>query len=177
LIHNIYKGEISLKKAYERFTISLPKDLYDDFEHFRESLGMSRSDAIRKAMHSYMVRETTSDEKVGDIVGCITYILKHEHFTALSDDNLGPKYASIVQSDFIKSNDIQHEYQDVILSSMHIHLEDDNCMLIIPVKGKKERILEMKKKLFSLQSTVNCDFSIIGKEHIAHDHDHAHPLD
>lgn len=163
-----------MKKAYERFTISLPKDLFDDFERFRESLGMSRSDAIRKAMQSYMVRETTSKGIDGDIVGCITYILEHEHFANISEETTGPKYASIVQSDFIKSNDIQHEYQDVILSSLHLHLEDDNCMLVIPVKGKKQRIFEMNNKLSSLQSTVNFDFSIIHGE-LKDDHEHEHP--
>jgi CopG family nickel-responsive transcriptional regulator len=167
---------IFLKKGYERFTISLPKDLYDDFEHFRESLGMSRSDAIRKAMQSYMVSEDIKTDIGGDIVGCITYILKHEHFDKLSEIEVGPKYASIVQSDFIKSNDIQHKFQRLIISTMHIHLEDDNCMIIIAVKGPKNEIFEMNKQLSSLQSTINFDFSIIGKDitHKNEHHEHKH---
>jgi len=172
----MFRG-FKLKEVYERFTISLPKDLYDDFEHFRESLGMSRSNAIRKAMQSYMVDKVAETDLGGDIVGCITYILKHEHFDKISENETGPKYASIVQSDFIKSNDIQHLFQDIIISTMHIHLEDDNCLLIIAVKGPKRRIFEMNKQLSSLQSTINFDFSIVGKdisEKQEHKHQHKH---
>ncbi len=165
---------IKLKKIYERFTISLPKDLYDDFEHFRESLGMSRSDAICKAMQAYMVREATKTDLGGDIVGCITYILKHEHFENVSEGESGPKYASIIQSDFIKSNDIQHDFQDLILSTMHLHLTDDNCMIIIVVKGPKLRIFEMNQRLESLQSTIKFDFSIVGKEITLKNNTHKH---
>ena len=162
---------IILKEKYERFTISLPKELYDDFEHFRESLSISRSDAIRKAMQSYIIHETVNKDISGDVIGCITYILKHEHFDKLSQDDTGPKYAAIIQSDFIKSNDIEHKFKDIIISTMHIHLEDDNCMLIIAVKGPKNRIFEMNRQLSTLKSTISFDFSIIGKE-IKHDHKH-----
>ena len=48
------------KEGYKRFTISLPQELYEEFESFRETLEMSRSDSIRKAMYSYMV----SDEHI-----------------------------------------------------------------------------------------------------------------
>ncbi len=68
------------KEEYKRFTVSLPKKLYDDFEKFRKELNMSRSDIVRKAMLAYMISEENIPEKTGEVVGCITMIKTHEHF-------------------------------------------------------------------------------------------------
>ena len=46
---------MSKMEEYKRFTVSLPKDLYDKFEAFRNNIGISRSDSIRKAMYSLMI--------------------------------------------------------------------------------------------------------------------------
>ena len=45
------------KDEYKRFTVSLPPELYEDFEKFRNKLGISRSDGIRKAMYSFMIQD------------------------------------------------------------------------------------------------------------------------
>jgi len=62
-----------------RFTISMPKNLYEKFESFRNELDMSRSDCIRKAMQSYMIQEETVSNESKNIVGCISLIMTHEH--------------------------------------------------------------------------------------------------
>ena len=151
------------KEGYKRFTISLPQELYEEFESFREKLEMSRSDSIRKAMHSYMVSEEHISTTTGSVIGCITMILAHEHFNLnrqhshehssndthphIQDhardynhphdhkqiDNLEqqhdhdytsqPIYANVQQTDHILKNDIQHHYMDIIVSTMHVHLE------------------------------------------------------
>ena len=67
-------------EEYKRFTVSLPKELYNEFELFRERLDISRSDAIRKAMHSFMISEENLTLSTGNVVGCITLIMTHEHF-------------------------------------------------------------------------------------------------
>lgn len=66
-------------EEYKRFTVSLPQDLFIKFEEFRKKLDVSRSDAIRKAMKAYMVSEENIQITSGDVVGCITMIMTHEH--------------------------------------------------------------------------------------------------
>ncbi|MHA2050354.1 MAG: CopG family ribbon-helix-helix protein [Promethearchaeota archaeon] len=62
-------------EEYKRFTISLPEKLYEQFEKFRNKLGISRSDAIRKAMHSLMISDENILISSGNVVGCITLII------------------------------------------------------------------------------------------------------
>lgn len=70
------------EKEYKRFTVSLPKDLYDHFEKFRMEVyeNISRSDLIRKAMSAFMVQEKKDRNLSGDVVGCIILTMTHEHF-------------------------------------------------------------------------------------------------
>ena len=172
-------------EEYKRFTVSLPKDLYDKFEAFRNRIGISRSDSIRKAMYSLMVSEENIPFASGNVVGYIPIIIMHEHFAGkqqkeVSYDHLrninhddghhtheydsGPIYASVQQTDEIRKNDIQHHFYDVITSTMHVHLEFEKCLEIIAVSGPYNRVKKLKEDLQKLKSVISIDLFIIDKE-------------
>ena len=50
-----------------------------------------------------------------------------------------------------KSNDIQHDYFDVILSSQHYHLSHEICLEIIAVRGQARRLTELSEKLIGIK--------------------------
>lgn len=54
-----------------------------------------------------------------------------------------------------KSNDVQHDYFDVILSSQHFHLSHDNCLEIIAVKGVASRLTELSDKLIGIKGIIH----------------------
>jgi CopG family nickel-responsive transcriptional regulator len=54
-----------------------------------------------------------------------------------------------------KSNDIQHEYFDLILSSQHFHLSHDNCLEIIAVKGTANKLTELSDKLIGIKGIIH----------------------
>jgi CopG family nickel-responsive transcriptional regulator len=54
-----------------------------------------------------------------------------------------------------KSNDIQHHYFDVILSSQHFHLNHDNCLEIVAVKGIAKRLTELSDKLIGMKGIIH----------------------
>lgn len=54
-----------------------------------------------------------------------------------------------------KSNDIQHSYYDVILSTQHFHLSHDNCLEIIAVKGLANRLTELSDKLIGIKGIIH----------------------
>ena len=43
--------------------------------------------------------------------------------------------------------DIQHDFHVLIISSQHIHLDHDNCLEIIVVRGKPTEARELADKL------------------------------
>jgi len=166
-------------EEYKRFTISLPEKLYELFETFRNKLGMSRSDAIRKAMHSFMISEENIPVSSGNVVGCITIIMSHEHpdikqqehshnssHTADHEHDYSSHtmYANVQQTDEILKIDIQHHFFDIIISTMHIHLEYAKCLEIIAVSGPYDRVKILKDRLQRLKSVISVGFFIIDKE-------------
>ncbi|TXT62108.1 MAG: hypothetical protein BAJALOKI3v1_670008 [Promethearchaeota archaeon] len=166
-----------MSEEYKRFTVSLPKELYEEFETFRKRLNVSRSDAVRKAMHRYMAIEETFQESGGDVVGSIVMIMSHQHIeeehdhiheddTDMHDHDFSsrPIYANVHQTDLILNNDIQHHFADVIISTMHVHIEYDKCVEIIAVSGDYSRIKKLKQDLERLKSVLSIQLFIIDKE-------------
>ena len=165
-------------EEYKRFTISLPQDLYEKFEEFRNKIGISRSDAIRKSMHLFMIQEENISVASENVVGCITIMMTHEHVDLNHDHSHGDLhdsdhnheyssksiYASVQQTDEILKNDIQHHFHDIIISTMHVHLEYEKCLEIIAVSGPYERVKRLKDDLQRLKSVLSMGFFIIDKE-------------
>ncbi len=165
-------------EEYRRFTVSLPRDLYDKFEEFRNKIGISRSDAIRKAMHLFMIQEENISAVSENVVGCIALIMAHEHIDLnhqhshkeLDDSEHDHDYtsrsiyANVQQTDEILKNDIQHHFHDTIISTMHVHLEYEKCLEIIAVSGSFERVKKLKDDLQKLKSILSIGFFIIDKE-------------
>ncbi|MDX1798914.1 MAG: CopG family ribbon-helix-helix protein [Candidatus Lokiarchaeia archaeon] len=165
-------------EEYKRFTISLPQNLYSKFEEFRNKLGISRSDAIRKAMYLFMVQEENISVVSENVVGCIALIMTHEHIeldTQHSHEKIHDAehnhdyssrsiYANVQQTDEILKNDIQHHFHDIIISTMHVHLEYEKCLEIIAVSGSFERVKKLKDDLQKLKSILSIGFFIIDKE-------------
>jgi CopG family nickel-responsive transcriptional regulator len=54
-----------------------------------------------------------------------------------------------------KSNDVQHDFYDVILSSQHCHLNHDNCLEIVAVKGIAKRLTELPDKLIGMKGVIH----------------------
>lgn len=165
-------------EEYKRFTISLPQDLYDKFEEFRNKLGISRSDAIRKSMHLFMIQEENISVVSENVVGCITIMMAHEHVDLnhehshrdLHDSEHNHEYSSksiyanVQQTDEILKNDIQHHFHDIIISTMHVHIEYEKCLEIIAVSGPYKRVKKLKDDLQRLKSVLSIGFFIIDKE-------------
>jgi CopG family nickel-responsive transcriptional regulator len=121
-----------MNEKYQRFSVSLPKDLLEDFDSVLNLVGMSRSDAIRKAMRDYITGiRWQLTPKEGIIVGSVTLILDHEQKQGIMDE----------------LNELEHHYLNVITASLHIHLDERNCMMVLTVRGAAEEILNLTMEL------------------------------
>lgn len=101
-----------------RFTTSLDADLMSRFEEVTAHRGYSnRSEAMRDLIRDALVREEW--EADAEIVGTVTLVYDH-HTRELAD----------------RLTRTQHDHHDVILSTMHVHLDHDNCLEVIAVKGR-----------------------------------------
>ncbi len=116
-----------------RFGVSLDKDILDDLDNFVKTHQFpNRSQAIRYLIQNAMVEEKWIEDK--EVVGAI--ILVYDHHKKNVVNNL---------------LEIQHDFVSSILSSQHAHLDHNNCMETIILKGKASQLKVLGNRLISLK--------------------------
>lgn len=116
-----------------RFGVSLPAELLERFDLVIERKGYAnRSEAIRDLIRDYLVGEEIKAD--AEVVGTLTLVYDH-HVPDLD----------------LKMKETQHEFYKNILSNLHFHLDHDNCLEIIVLKGRCSLIQKLADKLIGLR--------------------------
>jgi len=105
----------------ERFTMSLEDELAKQFDEFIKEKGYSnRSEAMRDIIRDKLEHARLHDtaNASGECVANLSYVYNHH------DSGLASK---IVAS--------HHEHHDLTLSTLHVHLDHDNCLETVILKG------------------------------------------
>ena len=125
----------------ERFSISIEKELLKSFDQRMEKGGYSnRSEAIRDLIRKDLISEEWRADE--DVVGVITLVYDH-HTRQLQN----------------KITDIQHEYHHQVISTNHVHLDHDNCLEVVIVKGRAGHIRAMAQKLIAIRGVKTGDLT------------------
>jgi CopG family nickel-responsive transcriptional regulator len=120
-----------------RFGVSLDEDILKALDEFViENKLPNRSQAIRHLVERNLVEKKWQCNQI--VAGAIVMLYDHHKGDVT-----------------IKSNDIQHEYFDVILSSQHFHLSHENCIEIVAVKGTANRLTELSDKLIGIRGIIH----------------------
>ena len=118
----------------KRFGVSMDENLLEKFDTLIKEKGYeNRSEAIRDFVREQLVSEEWKTEK-GEKVGTVTLVYNH-HKRGLSDE----------------LNEIQHHMGKYIISTMHIHLDHDNCLEVIILKGKVKEIEKLANNITCLK--------------------------
>ncbi|MCL2477686.1 nickel-responsive transcriptional regulator NikR [Candidatus Bathycorpusculum sp.] len=114
-----------------RVGVTFPPDLLEDFDAITEKMGYeSRSKAIQDAVRLYVSERKWLQNENANQTGVILMVYDH--------DTRG------LESDLTNS---QHHHQDLISSTMHIHLGAHDCLEVIAVKGKSSEIRHLSDEL------------------------------
>lgn len=125
-----------------RFGVSLEKGLLEGFDQrIREKRYTNRSEAIRDLIRDELVRKEWQDNR--EVTGAITLVYDHHKRQLLN-----------------QLMDIQHSYHDHILSTQHIHLDHDNCMEVVVVKGRPKEMEALYGQLKSAKGIRHAGFSM-----------------
>ncbi len=120
-----------------RFGVSLEKDILEALDSFViENKMPNRSQAIRFLVEKNIVEKKWLCNQI--VAGAVVMLYDHHKGDITT-----------------RSNDIQHDYYDVILSSQHFHLSHDNCLEIIAVKGEANRLTELSDKLIGIKGIIH----------------------
>jgi len=127
--HNSSSKGIEAGKAI-RFGVSADARLLEKFdEMIVEKCYANRSEAIRDLIRDELVEYawTKSNE---DVVGTLTVVYNHES-RDLTD----------------KLTKLQHNHHTNIISTLHVHLDEHNCLEVLVLKGKSKEIKNLADRL------------------------------
>jgi CopG family nickel-responsive transcriptional regulator len=132
-----------------RFGVSLDKALLDKFDRYiKERNYSNRSEAFRDLIRQELIKKEWLEGD--DVAGAITLIYDHHRRDLLS-----------------KITDLQHDFQKVIISTQHIHLDHDNCLEIVAVRGQPREVSKLADMMKSIKGVKHCTLSMSSTgEHI-----------
>lgn len=103
----------------DRFTISLDAGLAAAFDRLIERRGYSnRSEAVRDLLREKLGEDELAREESSHCIAVLSYIYNHH------ERDLAERLTSI-----------QHAHHDLTVSTMHAHLDHDNCMETVILRG------------------------------------------
>lgn len=103
----------------QRFTISLEEKLAQEFDAWMAGRGYAnRSEAVRDLLRAELERSRAREAKAHHCVACLSYVFNHHQ------RDLAERLVSL-----------QHAQHDLVISSMHAHLDHEHCLETVLLQG------------------------------------------
>ncbi len=142
--------------SMQRFTITLEESLAEQFEQFRKDQGYSnRSEAIRDLLREQLLDARQSSDLKGDCTATLTYIYDHHQRDLAA-----------------RMTQISHDHHDLTVSTLHVHLDHDNCLETIVLHGSLERVQAFADVVISQPGVRHGRLNCFPVEAIAQEHQH-----
>lgn len=117
----------------KRFSISLEDNLLDSFDAYIQAQSYNnRSEAIRDLIRKSLVRQAWESDN--NVMGVITLVYDH-HQHQLQE----------------KVTEVQHDFHHHIVSTTHVHMDHNNCLEVIIVRGKSQEVQDLADRLTALR--------------------------
>lgn len=130
------------KSNAARFSVSIDESLFHKFDAALKKKGyFNRSQAIQDLIWKFIIEEEWDSKK--NAMGTITLAYDHHK------NNLAELLTNI-----------QHDYHSEIISNMHAHLDSDNCLEVILVKGKGNVIRELTNRLIATKGVKHAKLTL-----------------
>jgi len=101
-----------------RIGVAIAADLLGKFDALIAKRGYTnRSEAFRDLIRAELVRESSSHLS-GRVVGSLTVV--YDHHVRLLEEKL---------------TELQHDHNRLVVSVLHVHLDHDNCMEVLALRG------------------------------------------
>ena len=146
----------------ERFTISLDEALAKQFDELIATRGYSnRSEAVRDLIRSTIERDRQRDPPSGHCVANLSYIFNH-HQRELAE----------------RLTALQHDHHDLTVAAMHSHLDHENCLESVILRGLTADVRKFADTLMAESGVRHGNLNVIALEakqrHVHDKHGEAH---
>jgi CopG family nickel-responsive transcriptional regulator len=143
----------------QRVTISLDDDLATQFDALmaREQYE-NRSEAVRDLIRRALEEDRLQRDEARHCVASLTYIFNHHERELAS-----------------RLTEAQHRHHDLALSTMHVHLDHDNCLETIVLRGPTRQVREFAASIVAERGVRHGKLNLVpvelrGYRHVGHVH-------
>jgi len=117
-----------------RFGVSMASQLLERFDALIAAQGYTnRSEAIRDLVRDRLV-EADWEADTGKVVGVVALVYDHE-MRMLGD----------------RLTDLQHQLGHLVVATLHVHLDDRDCLEVVVMSGLGEAVRKLANRLLSLK--------------------------
>ncbi|HEX9962085.1 MAG TPA: nickel-responsive transcriptional regulator NikR [Pyrinomonadaceae bacterium] len=122
-----------------RFGVSIDQDLLENYDRLIAERGYAtRSEALRDLIREVLIQQKIETQSEIHALGSLTLIYDHHASNLLQE-----------------MAQLQHDFHQLILSVMHLHVSHDDCLEIIALRGVVAEIVELANGLLSLKGIKN----------------------
>jgi len=122
-----------------RFGVSIDQDLLENYDRLIAERGYAtRSEALRDLIREALIQQKVELKSKTEGLGSLTLVYDH-HASNLLEDMAG----------------IQHDFHELILSVMHLHVSHNDCLEILALRGVVSEIVQLANRLLSLKGIKN----------------------
>jgi CopG family transcriptional regulator, nickel-responsive regulator len=141
--------------AMERVTISLDADLTRDFDALIRTKGYSsRSEAMRDVLRAHLRLRAQHSDGTGQCIATLSYVYNHH------ERDLGERLKRL-----------QHDHHDLTVSSMHAHLDHDECIETLILQGRIDAVQRFADALMAERGVRHGQLNLIPvATGVAHSH-------
>lgn len=117
-----------------RFSVSLEAELLEQFDRYcQEGRYATRSEAVRQLLRETLTHQAWAED-ARDAAATLTLVYDH-HRTHLAEKLL----------------QLQHRHADLVVSTLHVHLDHNTCLEVIVLRGRAAALREVACELRGLK--------------------------
>ncbi len=129
----------------DRFTISLGEELAKAFDNLIAERGYTtRSEAVRDILRTHLQQSRERRDTRGPCVSALSYVYNH-HERDLAE----------------RLTRIQHAHHELTISTMHAHLDHDQCIETVILRGPIARVREFAEQVIAERGVRHGQLNLI----------------
>jgi len=122
-----------------RFGVSIEQDLLENYDRLIAERGYAtRSEALRDLIREALIQQKIEMKPETQALGSLTLVYDHHASNLLQE-----------------MTQIQHNFHELILSVMHLHVNHNDCLEVIALRGIVAEIVALANGLLSLKGIKN----------------------
>jgi CopG family nickel-responsive transcriptional regulator len=142
----------------ERFTISLDENLAHEFDELIRKKGyQNRSEAVRDMLRDLLRSDRLERQEAPYCVAALSYVYNH-HARDLAE----------------RLTNLQHQHHDLVLSTMHVHLDHDDCLETLMLRGATAQVSAFAHALMAEPQVRHGLLNLVPVDLEEEDHEHHH---